>query len=155
MIVVSSCLAGIACRYNGSHHLVSKIENLVREKKAVLVCPEMLSGFSTPREPAEIVGGSGSDVLDGVATVLTKSGEDVTNRYIIGAQKALEVAKREQAACVVLKENSPSCGSSMIHDGSFTDIRKAGEGVTAALLRRNGITVLSDVEFIKMVSSIA
>lgn len=151
MIVVSSCLAGISCRYNGTHHVISKLETLVKEKKAMFVCPEMLGGFSTPREPAEIVGGSGSDVLDGEATVVTKSGVDVTSSYINGAQKALKAAKDVHASYVVLKEDSPSCGSSMIHDGTFSSIKKAGEGVTAALLRRNGITVISDVEFLKMI----
>ncbi|OPG99233.1 hypothetical protein B2I21_06340, partial [Chryseobacterium mucoviscidosis] len=78
MILVSSCLAGVECRYNGSHSYVEKINKLVEEKKAVMACPELLGGFQTPREPAEIIGGTGEDVLDGKAVIKTQSGNDVT-----------------------------------------------------------------------------
>lgn len=85
MIIVSSCLAGKECRYNGTHSLVKKIQQLVNEKKAMMVCPELLGGFSTPREPAEIIGGTGKDVLDGKASIIAKSGKDVTEQYLTGA----------------------------------------------------------------------
>ena len=86
MILVSSCLGGIECRYNGSHAASEKIRRLV-EKKAVMVCPELLGGFTTPREPAEIIGGTGEDVLNGTARIVTASGEDVTALYMDGAEK--------------------------------------------------------------------
>ncbi|WP_028402085.1 DUF523 domain-containing protein [Ectobacillus panaciterrae] len=150
MIAVSSCLAGIRCRYNGTHSLVEKIEELVKQNKAVLICPEVLGGFPTPRESAEIIGGSGADVLDGSAKVIDKSGRDVTKLYVQGAYKALEIIKEVNASYVVLKENSPSCGSSMIYNGTFSSSKIPGEGVTAALLRREGIQVISENELLDM-----
>ncbi|MFN2746332.1 MULTISPECIES: DUF523 domain-containing protein [Bacillus] len=144
MILVSSCLAGVECRYNGTHSYVEKINKLVQEKKAAVVCPEVLGGFATPREPAEISGGTGEDVLNGNAAIITRSGEDVTDLYIKGAYKTLEIARDIQADTVVLKENSPSCGSSHIYDGSFSSQKVAGNGITAALLKREGFRVVSE-----------
>lgn len=144
MILVSSCLAGLEVRYNATHSLDSKIRQMVDEKKAITVCPELLGGFSTPREPAEIVGGDGEDVLAGNARVVEKSGRDVTDFYIAGAYLTLEKAQEYQATVVVLKEYSPSCGSAMIYDGKFQGEKISGNGVTAVLLRRNGIRVVSE-----------
>ncbi|UYZ22562.1 DUF523 domain-containing protein [Mesobacillus jeotgali] len=147
MILVSSCLAGLEVRYNATHSLNHKIRQLVDEKKAMTVCPELLGGFSTPREPAEIIGGDGEDVLDGRARVIEKSGRDVTDLYIKGAYLTLETAQEYDAAVVVLKEFSPSCGSSMIYNGTFQGEKVPGNGVTAALLKRNGIRVVSEEGF--------
>lgn len=144
MILVSSCLAGLEVRYNATHSLDSKVSQLVDEKKAITVCPELLGGFSTPREPAEIIGGDGDDVLDGNARVIEKSGRDVTELYIRGAYLTLEKALEYQATVVVLKEFSPSCGSSIIYNGEFQGKKIQGNGVTAALLKRNGIRVVSE-----------
>ncbi|WP_057763110.1 DUF523 domain-containing protein [Cytobacillus praedii] len=149
MILVSSCLAGLEVRYNGTHSLDNRISKLVEENKAVTICPELLGGFSTPREPAEIVGGDGEDVLDGKAKVVEKSGKDVTELYIKGAYATLEKAKRINATIVVLKENSPSCGSSMIYNGEFKGKKIAGNGVTSALFKRNGLQVISEDQFIE------
>ncbi|MDM5339582.1 DUF523 domain-containing protein [Fictibacillus enclensis] len=149
MILVSSCLAGLEVRYNGTHSLDNRISKLVGENKAVTICPEMLGGFSTPREPAEIVGGDGEDVLDGKAKVVEKSGNDVTELYIKGAYATLEKAKKMDATLVVLKENSPSCGSSMIYNGEFKGNKIVGNGVTSALLKRNGLQVISEEQFIE------
>jgi uncharacterized protein YbbK (DUF523 family) len=85
-------------------------------------------------------------VLAGRARVIAKSGEDVTEMYLEGAYKTLELARQVQAKCVVLKENSPSCGSQMIYDGTFANQKVPGEGVTAALLRREGFRVISEDE---------
>ncbi|NLK97655.1 DUF523 domain-containing protein [Defluviitalea saccharophila] len=147
MILVSSCLAGLEVRYNGTHSLNNKIYQLVKQNKAVTVCPELVGGLSTPREPAEIIGGGGDDVLDGRAKVIDKSGKDVTEFYIKGAYATLEKAKEINATLVVLKEYSPSCGSSMIYNGEFMGKKIAGQGVTSALLRRNGIRVISEEQF--------
>ncbi|MGN9863407.1 DUF523 domain-containing protein [Bacillus swezeyi] len=144
MILVSSCLAGVKCRYNGTHSYVEKINRLVEDNKAMIVCPELLGGFQTPREPAEISGGTGEDVLNGDAVIMTTSGENVTDLYLKGAYKTLELAKQIQADTVVLKENSPSCGSSRIYDGSFSNQKIAGNGITAALLKREGFRVVSE-----------
>jgi uncharacterized protein YbbK (DUF523 family) len=79
MILISSCLAGLEVKYNGTHCLDHKVRKLIEEKKAITVCPELLGGFSTPREPAEIIGGNGEDVLDGKAKVIEKSGKELRN----------------------------------------------------------------------------
>ena len=120
---------------------------MVEENKAITICPELLGGFSTPREPAEIIGGNGEDVLDGNAKVVDKSGKDVTQLYIKGAYSTLEQAIELNATLVVLKENSPSCGSSTIYNGEFTGKKIMGMGVTSALLKRNGFKVISEEQF--------
>ncbi|MGM0853405.1 MAG: DUF523 domain-containing protein [Bacillota bacterium] len=147
MILVSSCLAGLEVRYNGTHSLDHKISKLIEENKAIPVCPELLGGFLTPREPAEIFGGNGEDVLDGKAKVVEKSGRDVTELYIKGAYATLKKAKEVNANVVVLKEYSPSCGSSMIYNGEFKSKKMVGNGVTTALLKRNGLQVISEEQF--------
>lgn len=116
------------------------------EGRAVLVCPEEDGGLGTPRPPAEIVGGDGHDVLDGKARVVTKQGGDVTAEYVRGAELALAAARQAGATTAVLKSRSPSCGKGCVYDGSFTATLAEGDGVTAALLRRNGIEVLTDEE---------
>jgi len=150
MILVSSCLAGVECRYNATHRLVDKIHELVEQGQAKMVCPELLGGFQTPREPAEIVNGTGEDVLDGRAKIIEKSGSDVTELYLLGARRTLEFARELQAKIIVLKEYSPSCGGKMVYDGSFSNARVAGAGVTTALLRREGFKVISEEEFVEM-----
>lgn len=147
MILVSSCLAGLKVRYNGTHSLNNGIAKLVEENKAITICPELLGGFSTPREPAEIIGGNGEDVLNGKAKVIEKSGKDVTELYIKGAYATLNKAKDIKATVVVLKEHSPSCGSSMIYNGEFIGEKLEGMGVTSALLKRNGLKVISEEQF--------
>ncbi|GLF92141.1 hypothetical protein Saga11_34000 [Bacillus safensis] len=144
MIVVSACLAGLKVRYNGSHRLDQRIEELVQERRAVTVCPELLGGFSTPRPSAEIVGGDGYDVLQGLASVIDVHGTDVTEMYVKGAKAVLEQVQSLKAAAVVLKEYSPSCGSRMIYRGTFDGKTKAGDGVTSALLKQHGIQVFSE-----------
>lgn len=150
MILVSSCLAGLKVRYNGTDCLEEKIGKLVEENRAVTVCPELLGGLATPREPAEIVGGDGEDVLEGKAKVIDKTGKDVTEFFINGAYATLETARKYKATMVVLKENSPSCGSSSIYNGEFNGEKIAGNGVTSALLKRNGIQVMSEDQFVHM-----
>ncbi|MEK3865441.1 DUF523 domain-containing protein [Paenibacillus sp. FSL H7-0716] len=150
MILVSSCLAGMKVRYNGTDCLDGKIQKLLNENQAIAVCPELLGGFSTPREPAEIVGGDGEDVLAGTAKVVDRSGIDVTELYLKGAYITLEKAQEVSATMVVLKENSPSCGSTMIYNGEFKGKKIAGNGVTAALLRKNGIEVTSEENWLSL-----
>ncbi|MGG4127339.1 DUF523 domain-containing protein [Paenibacillus illinoisensis] len=147
--LVSSCLAGVACRYNGTASLDEKIQKLVAQEQAMMVCPELLGGFSTPREQAEIIGGTGKDVLAGTAQVIERGGRDVTDLYIKGAYRTLEWAKRLDVTCVVLKEFSPSCGTQAIYDGNFANYKVQGEGVTSALLRHEGYEVISEIEFME------
>ncbi|WP_078577429.1 DUF523 domain-containing protein [Salipaludibacillus agaradhaerens] len=150
MILVSACLAGENVRYNGTNSLNTKIRQLVEAGQATMVCPELLGGFSTPREPAEIIDGTGEDVLDGKASVIERSGRDVTELYIKGAYLTLEQANILQAKLVVLKEFSPSCGSRSIYNGTFDGVTGTGNGVTAALLARSGFQVISEEEFVKI-----
>lgn len=140
MIAVSECLNGKPCRYDGMAKPDSGAQALVRAG-AVCICPEVLGGLDTPRPPAEIQGGDGFDVLDGRARVVNRAGEDVTAQYLKGAEAALEICRRHGVTEAVLKGKSPSCGASLIYDGSFTGTLRPGAGVTAALLLRNGITV--------------
>lgn len=147
LIVVSACLAGFEVKYNGSHNLNKKINEWFKEEKAIPVCPEVLGGLSIPREPAEIVGGSGEDVLDEKAKVITNTGKDVTKEFIKGAEETLKIVKEVGAKIIIMKERSPSCGSSMIYNGNFNGEKTAGNGVTAALLKRNGIIVVSEENY--------
>ncbi|MBG9456530.1 hypothetical protein ABE61_21570 [Lysinibacillus sphaericus] len=150
MILISACLAGLKVRYNGTASLDERIQKLVLENKALTVCPEIMGGFSTPREPAEIVGGDGEDVLDGKASVVEISGRDVTELYLKGAYATLHKALEIGATKVVLKEYSPSCGSAMIYNGDFNGTKLGGVGVTTALLRRNNIVVFSEEDFLEL-----
>jgi uncharacterized protein YbbK (DUF523 family) len=143
-VLVSACLAGRACRYDGSDNADPRLTGALAERRAVLVCPEEEGGLGTPRPPAEIVGGDGADVLAGRARVVTDEGRDVTAEYVRGAEIALDRARRTGAKVAVLKARSPSCGRDCIYDGSFSRSTRAGDGVTAALLRAHGIEVLTE-----------
>ncbi|TVX92491.1 DUF523 domain-containing protein [Paenibacillus agilis] len=154
MIMVSSCLAGLEVRYNGTHCLHDKLKQLVDNKQAITVCPELMGGLPTPREPAEIVEGDGYDVLNGAAFIKDRSGVDVTAAYMEGAMRTLELAQQLEATLVVLKENSPSCGSSMIYNGKFIGEKIAGNGITAALLKKHGFSVISEDDFVQMLQEL-
>lgn len=145
-IIVSACLAGCPCRYDGKAQTNKDAAMLVAEGKAVPVCPECMGGLPTPRVPAEIAGGSGEDVLSGKARVIASDGKvrlDVTDAFVKGAEKALQAALEAGADEAILKANSPSCGFGTIYDGTFSGARKDGNGVAAALLSANGIKVRS------------
>lgn len=142
MILVSACLLGIDCKYNGDNNLDEKALKL--GKNIIPFCPEQLGGLSTPRPPSEIVGGDGNDVLHGNAKVVTDSGIDVTANFVKGAQLSLKLAKITEAKTAVLKANSPSCGVDCIYDGTFSRCKRSGDGVTAAILKQNGVKVLTE-----------
>lgn len=143
-VLVSACLAGRACRFDASAGYDDDVARLVAEGRAVLVCPEVDGGLGTPRPPAEIRGGDGHDVLDGRARVVTEQGEDVTEQYLEGARRALLRARQMGATRAILKARSPSCGTGAIYDGSFSRALVTGDGVTAALLQRAGIEVVTE-----------
>jgi uncharacterized protein YbbK (DUF523 family) len=148
-ILVSACLLGAKVRYHGgdaaSHH--PTLRRWQEEGRLVTVCPEVDGGLGTPRPAAEIAGAdAGRGVMARVAFVRTAAGVDVTDRFIDGATHALAAARREGVRAAILKEGSPSCGSSLVYDGSFSGIRTHGAGVTAALLEANGIRVFSENE---------
>lgn len=141
MIIISACLAGIPCRYDGGSTPDAECMELVETGKAKTACPEVMGGLTCPREPCEIAGGDGYDVLAGRARVINKRGGDVTAEFVAGAKKFLETLQMEGADMVYLKAKSPSCGVGMIYDGTFSGKLKAGDGVLAALLKQNGIIV--------------
>ncbi len=139
--LVSACLMGIHCRYDGNHSWSEELSKRfeTEELELIPVCPEQLGGLPTPRPAAEIRGGSGDDVLDGTAHVVQiETGKDVSNEFIKGAQAALKIARITGATQALMKTNSPSCGCDGIKVGGK---RVDGEGVTVALFRRNGIHV--------------
>lgn len=141
MKIVSACLLGVNCNFEGKNWLSPQLREEFWRGELFLVCPEVFGGLSVPRVPAEIVGGDGNDVLDGKARVLNMEGTDVTAEFIRGAQETLRIAKAVGATEALLTEKSPSCGCGKIFDGTFTDKFIAGDGVTAALLKRNSVKV--------------
>ncbi|MCU5746318.1 DUF523 domain-containing protein [Staphylococcus sp. SQ8-PEA] len=149
MILISACLTGAQVRYDGSHKLDRRLRQLVEEGKAISACPEVLGGLSTPRDPAEIVGGDGNDVWTGQAQVRTIRGEDVTAQYKAGALQTLRMVQELNCDTVILKSKSPSCGSIEIYDGTFTGSKKVGNGVVTALLKQYDIKVYDEISFFK------
>lgn len=143
-LLISACLVGIACRYDGAANAVPALQRRATGQGAVIICPECAGGLSTPRAPAEIVDGDGADVLDGQARVVTQGGDDVTEAFLAGARTALQVAQQAGVTTAILTERSPSCGVQLIHDGHFGGGLRPGAGVTTALLRRHGIQVLNE-----------
>lgn len=139
--LVSQCLLGVPCRYDGA---CARKEDVCREAAArgwIPVCPEILGGLCTPRTPAERQG----------ERVVARDGTDVTAAYRRGAEEALRLAKLYGARYALLKERSPSCGSGTIYDGTFTGRRVPGDGVTAGLLKANGIEVFGETELSEMI----
>lgn len=145
-VVVSACLAGVACTHEAEAKTREWAVRLTAEGRAVLVCPEVAGGLGVPRSGAEIQGGDGADVLEGRARVTDEGGRDVTDNYVRGARTAADAARAAGATLAILKARSPSCGSGRTYDGTFTGTLRDGDGVTAALLRREGLSVLSDEE---------
>lgn len=136
--VVSACLAGVRCRYDGTDHFLHEVAQLVASGRALPICPEQLGGLSTPRSPAEIIGGDGRSVLKGTTNVLTKDRVDVTKAYLIGAREALKLARLVGARKAITKERSPSCGCKYIYRGNEII---PGKGVMVALFEKEGIEV--------------
>ncbi|RDY29822.1 DUF523 domain-containing protein [Lachnotalea glycerini] len=139
-ILVSACLLGIQCRYDGSGVMQEHIEGLKKEHNLIPVCPEIYGGLATPREAAERVGNR----------VLTHSGKDVTKNYERGAKEILKLAKMLDCKYAILKERSPSCGMGKIYDGTFSGNLTDGNGVLAELLIKNGIQVVGETEYSKI-----
>lgn len=145
MILVSACLCGVNCKYNGGNNLNSKVLQLLKEGKALPVCPEQLGGQATPRAPHEIVNGTGADVLDGKCRVLGPDGDDdVTEEFLKGARETLKIAEECGVKTAILKSRSPSCGHGFIYDGTFSGTKIPGNGVAAELLEKNGIKIYTE-----------
>lgn len=123
--------------------------------RIIALCPEVAGGLPTPRPAAEILGGQGAAVLDGLVPVVTVSGQDVTGAFLSGATAALRLVAEHDVRYAVLKARSPSCGNHATYDGSFRGIRVAGEGVTAAALRRHGVQVFNETELAQLAALLA
>ena len=148
-ILVSACLLGAKVRYHGgdARSFHPTLRRWEEEGRIVKACPEVDGGLGAPRPPAEIAGAdTGRGVVARVAFVQTTTGVDVTGQFLRGASLALEIARREGVRVAILKEGTPSCGSSFVYDGTFSGTRTAGVGVTAALLEKNGIRVFSEAQ---------
>ncbi|MBP2633622.1 MAG: hypothetical protein H6Q70_4250 [Firmicutes bacterium] len=144
MILVSACLLGHRVRYNGgadAHALLMKYNEM---GQFIAICPECLGKLAIPRPPAEIVNGSGQDVLAGTAKIMSKLAEDVTMNFVAGAETLLKSVAQYGVKAAILKERSPSCGVHQIYDGTFSGTKIAGQGVTAALLNQHGIKLYSE-----------
>ncbi len=138
-ILVSKCLAGFCCRYDGKSNLVPEIRQLVEDGLAVCVCPEELGGLLTPRVPSERSG----------EAVISRTGLDVSAEFRAGAQAALKLAREHGCRTAILKARSPSCGKGSIYNGRFTGELTAGNGVTTDLLLGNGISVMTEEEYLR------
>ena len=147
-ILMSPCLVGINTRWDESCEEISELVELVKSGQAVFLCPEQLGGLTTPREPAETEPGkTAKDILKGDGRVLTNTGKDVTKQFATGAQRILEFCQKMGIEIAILKSDSPSCGSIQTYDGTFSDTKIPGKGITAELLAQNGIKVYNEKNF--------
>ena len=133
-ILISGCLLGVCCRYDGASKPHPLAEELSKKHELVPVCPEQLGGLATPRSPAERQG----------ERIIAKTGVDVTDQYHRGAEEALKIYRLLGCEAAVLKERSPSCGKNGIYDGTFTGTLVSGNGVTAELFLKHGIPVYGE-----------
>lgn len=134
MILVSACLAGVKCRYDGKDNANTKVIDLVKKGIAIPICPEQLGGLTTPRIPAEILEDK----------VINIKGENVTTQFIKGAKETLRIAELAKCHKAILKQSSPSCGYGKIYDGSHTGKIIKGMGLTTKLLSLKGIKILTE-----------
>ena len=139
-ILISACLLGEACRYDGKSKPNKAAIDLATKCQLFPVCPEVLGGLPTPRKPSEIQG----------RRVVMVDGTDVTEQYTKGAEHALEIARENGCDMAILKARSPSCGKGAIYDGTYSGSLTSGDGITAALLMDNGRDVFDETEIEKI-----
>ena len=139
-VLISACLLGKNCRYNGGHSQLNELNKL--DVEWIPVCPEESGGLGTPRPSAEMQG-SAEAILNGKGKVLTNKGKNVTQEFIRGADKSLQSGLEVGVKTAILKSKSPSCGIGKIYDGSFTEILKTGDGIFAHLCHENDIECIS------------
>ena len=135
-VLVSACLLGINCKYNGSNNLSEKVQAFLKDKVVIAVCPEVLGGLPTPRIPSEIRDGQ----------VINREGESVDAAFRAGADQIMQVVQGLQIDLAILKSRSPSCGVGRIYDGTFTGTLTDGDGVFARRLMEAGVRVISEEE---------
>lgn len=136
-LLISECLLGKRCRYDGGTKGDPRVSALSERYTLLPVCPEELGGLPTPRPPAEIRG----------ERVISSAGADVTEQFALGAQKALALCRAHDCKLALLKARSPSCGAGRVYDGTFSGKVVPGDGVTARLLKQNGVTVYTEEDF--------
>ncbi len=143
-LLISACLMGENVKYNGKNNLIdlAKIKELY---ELIPFCPEVAGGLTTPRSPSEIVSRH-------PLRLLNQEGAEVTKEFIKGAKEALAVVKKYKIEKALLKANSPSCSSSLVYDGSFSGVLLKGEGVTTALLRKNGVEIFDERNSFKLLN---
>jgi uncharacterized protein YbbK (DUF523 family) len=139
-ILVSACFIHEGYKYSGGSNINEKVIKLQEKYDFILICPEVFGGLSTPRIPSEIVGNK----------VCNSIGEDVTNQFLKGAYRALELARQHNCTKAILKAKSPSCGKGLVYDGTFTHTLIDGNGIAAKLLMESGITVYTEEEVEKL-----
>lgn len=133
-ILVSACLLGTNCKYNGKNNKNERVLEFIKDKEVIPICPEIMGGMMTPRAAAERVGDK----------VLTEDGIDVTKEFKKGANEVLYLAELFNVKKALLKAKSPSCGNNVIYDGTFTHTKTEGSGITSELLKANGITIITE-----------
>ena len=146
MILVSSCLIGLNCRYNCLPIEDKGVLEYLKDKNFIPICPEQIGGLSTPRLPSEIQNGSGQDVIDKRALVKNTNGIDVTEEFLKGAYEVLKLTELYDIEYAIMKSRSPSCGLGSIYDGTFNKKIIKGDGVCTALLKKHNIKVITEEE---------
>ncbi len=141
MILVSACLLGVNCKYNGGNNEIKKVDELLKDEILIPVCPEQLGGMETPRNPSEII------LIDGKKHVVDINGNDVTLQFIKGGEETLKIAKLLNIKTAILKSNSPSCGCGSIYDGTFTGKIVEDNGITADILKLNNIKIYNEISY--------
>lgn len=140
MYLISACLAGVNCKYNGGNNENRWVKEFMKDKDCMLVCPEGLGQLPTPRPPSEFINGRAID----------KNGKDITDNLTSGAEKTLAKAEKRAAELgqkielAILKANSPSCGCGKIYDGTFSGVLIDGDGIFTELLKKKGIPVITE-----------
>ncbi|MBU3102848.1 DUF523 domain-containing protein [Clostridium gasigenes] len=143
MYLISACLCGVNCKYNGGNNFNEKCLELFESGKGILICPEEIGGLSTPRLPAEIKG-EVNGILIEKSKIINNKDEDVSENFIRGAKEVLKIAKEKNIHKAILKDGSPSCGVNFIYDGNFNGNKINGCGLTTYILKENGINVISE-----------
>ena len=156
MILISACLLGVNCKYNGKNNFNKELNDILEDinikNKLKAICPEVAGGLSTPRAPSEIINGDGQNILNknNKALVINNNGVDVTEYFVRGVKNVWYEIEEKNIDFAILKSRSPSCGSSQIYSGDFSGTLKKGEGVMSAFLRQHGIEVYSEKEIDKI-----
>lgn len=143
-LLISRCLCGENTKYNGGNNLIQQLDLIQKNFELIYICPEVMGGLTTPRNPSEIKD----------QKVFSSTGKDVTKEFVLGAQKALSLVKKHQVKYALLKESSPSCGVHKVYDGTFSGRKIEGSGMTTQLLKKNGILVFSEHEIEELLKNI-